>query len=283
MEVNAQQELDKMNLSGITGIVTSNKLLLDRAAIEHFPDLQWIARLGSGMEIIDTGHCDVKGIRYMSSPAGIANAVAEHVTGMLLSMLHHIPRSFDEVRKGQWIREANRGTELESLTVGIIGYGHTGSAVAGKLQAFTSNIVVYDKYKQGFGNTYIREVDLPVLQQEADILSFHVPLNNETRHYYDDLFLHAMKKPHILVNASRGEVADTNVILQGLRSGKITGASLDVVEGEKQIAQLLDNKESVINQLLRHNVLITPHIAGYSQQAIEKMSAELLGQLEALL
>ncbi len=272
-----------INHQSIIGIITSNKLLLDEATLRQFLHLKWIARLGSGMEIIDTEYCDAHGIRYVNSPDGIANTVAEHVTGMLLSLLHNIHSAHHQIRNGLWIREKNRGVELETLTVGIIGYGHTGSATAKKLQVFAKKILAYDKYKTGFGNEFVQEVSLAQLQEEADIISFHVPLNEETGHYYNADFSQAMKKPHILINAARGAVADTQVILNGLKSGHITGACLDVVEEEKNIEEVLHSRGNVIQELLNYKVVLTPHIAGYSHNAIEKMSAELLLQLKDIL
>lgn len=266
-----------------TGIITSNKLNLDKHGLAQLKDLKWIARLGSGMEIIDTKYCDEHGIRYVSSPKGISNSVAEHILGMLLSLRHHILRSHNEIKNGEWIREANRGMELEDQTIGIIGYGHTGRALAHKLSVFTKNILVYDKYRSGFGDQWIQEVSLEEIQEKADIISFHIPLNHETHHYYDEAFLTTMKKPHVLINASRGPVIPTEIILSGLRSGKITGACLDVLEEEKNISSVLKQEENTIQQLFDYPVIITPHIAGYSQNAIEKMSEELFLQLKELL
>ena len=278
--ISNHHSLSMTNFQCAIGIITSNKLRLDQATLRQFIQLKWIARLGSGMEIIDTEYCDAHGIRYVNSPDGIANTVAEHVTGMLLSLLHNIHSAHHQIKSGLWIREENRGMELETLTVGIIGYGHTGSATAKKLQVFAKKILAYDKYKTGFGNEFVQEVTLAQLQQEADIISFHVPLNEETGHYYNAAFSEAMKKPHILINAARGAVADTQVILDGLKSGHITGACLDVVEEEKNIEEVLHSRGNVIQEVLKYKVVLTPHIAGYSHNAIEKMSAELLSQLQ---
>lgn len=132
----------------VKGIITSNKLVLDQAALSSFPQLQWVARIGSGMEIIDTKYCDAHGIRYYNSPGGIANAVAEHAMGMLLGLLHRIPDSFAEIQDGLWMRESNRGQELQGKKIGIIGFGHTGQALVQKLQGFDVDILVYDKYFQ---------------------------------------------------------------------------------------------------------------------------------------
>ncbi|HPI53914.1 MAG TPA: NAD(P)-dependent oxidoreductase [Chitinophagaceae bacterium] len=265
----------------IIGIVTSNKLALKADALRLFPNLTWIARLGSGMEIIDTSYCDANQIVYVSSPAGIANSVAEHMTAMLLNLLHHIPRAAQEIKQGQWNREANRGNEIENLRIGIIGYGHTGMAFAQKMRAFTPFVMAYDKYKQNFSDAYVREVSLEDLQDQVDILSFHVPLTAETTHYYNSDFLHRMKKSHYVLNGSRGKVASTPCLLEGLQSGKILGAALDVLEEEAHMPQLLHTPGNFVEQLQAYNTLITPHIAGYSFNAIEKMSAELLAGLQA--
>jgi D-3-phosphoglycerate dehydrogenase len=234
------------------------------------------------MEIIDTQYCKEKGIACFSSPKGIANAVAEHVSGMLLALLHHIPRAMEEIKQKAWIREANRGQELASFCVGIIGYGHTGSAFAKKMAAFTSSILVYDKYKTDTGDSFVRFVSLEELQSRAQVISFHVPLNEETLHYYNDDFLAACGS-HILLNASRGAVCSTQTILNGLALGQITGACLDVLEEEKNINEILHTPQNTIAQLLQYPVIITPHIAGYSVQAIEKMSDELMEQLKTIL
>ncbi len=267
----------------IKGIITSNRLVLDADALQKFPNLKWIARLGSGMEIIDTVYCDAHQIKYFSSPAGIANSVAEHVMGMLLSLLHNIHSSQNEISAGKWIREPNRGIELESLTVGIIGFGYTGSCLAQKLSVFTKKILVYDKYLSGFSNEYIQESTLQEIKEHSDIISFHVPLNAETNQYYDEDFISKMKRNHIIINSSRGAIANTGAILGGLKSGKIIGACLDVLEEENNIIETFGNENNNVRKLLKNNVIITPHIAGYSLNAIEKMSKELLNQLKIIL
>ncbi len=274
--VNYEEEEWRQYQSQFVGIITSNKLTLDQQTITPFSALQWIARLGSGMEIIDTDFCRQHNIACFSSPAGIANAVAEHAMGMLLSVLHRIHSSANEVANALWIREPNRGIELENLCVGIIGYGHTGTAMVQKLSAFTQNILVYDKYKEN--SPYA--ATLSNIQQEADIISFHVPLTSETKHYYNEAFADAMQKPHYLINTSRGAVVDTQVILSGLQAGNIKGACLDVLEEEKSIQTVMQSSDNIIQQLLAYPVIITPHIAGYSYNAIEKMSLELQRQLE---
>lgn len=263
----------------IVGIITSNKLKLDSNTLAQFSSLQWIGRIGSGMEIIDTAYCKENKISCFSSPVGISNAVAEHMMGMLLGLLHKIPFAMKDITQGNWHRDLFRGIELESLTLGIIGYGHTGSAFAKKASVFTSNILVYDKYKRNFNHDYIQEVSIEELKQQADIISFHLPQNKETINYYDANFCMSVKKPHILLNSSRGDIAPTSVILEGLAQGKIIGACLDVLSEESHIQTELQKENNLIQQLLAYPVVLTPHIAGYSFQAIEKMSDEIMQAL----
>jgi D-3-phosphoglycerate dehydrogenase len=267
----------------LEGIITSNRLNLDEDLLRELPNVRWIARMGSGMEIIDTRYCASKGIACFSSPVGLANSVAEHATGMLLSLLHKIPTAYNEVLAGQWIREPNRGNELYGQCVGLIGYGHTGRAFAEKLQVFTPHIIAYDKYHPAPAGSIATAVSLEELQARADILSFHVPLNKETNDYYNVDFVAGMVKPHILINTSRGPVCASSAVLEALASGKLTGACLDVLDCEKSIETLLASPDNIVADLLRYNVIITPHIAGYSIQATQKMSDALMQQLDALL
>lgn len=267
----------------VIGIITSNRLTLTRERLLEMPNLKWIARMGSGMEIIDTEYCSEQGIACFSSPGGLSNSVAEHTLGMILSLLHRIDIASREVASGAWIREPNRGRELNSFCVGLIGYGHTGQAVAEKLKAFTPNVLAYDKYKPNFSHVAAESVSLKTLQEHADIISFHVPLNEETHHYYNEAFMYAMAKPHIVVNTSRGSVCATKTILNGFKEQRIIGACLDVLEEEKNIAAVMQTSNNTIQQLLQYHVIITPHIAGYSHEATEKMSTLLMAQLEAFI
>lgn len=271
------------DVSNVVGIITSNRLQLNTDLLQRLTALRWVARMGSGMEIIDTEYCAVHQIACFSSPGGLANSVAEHSLGMLLSLLHRIPFSFNEVRQGQWIREANRGNELYGQCVGLIGYGHTGRAFAEKLKVFTPHIIAFDKYHPAPSDTVAQAVSLEELQARADILSFHVPLNNETKGYYSTNFVLNMAKPHVLMNTSRGAVCPTDVVLSALASGQLKGACLDVLDCEKNIEEALLLPDNPVAQLLQYPVIVTPHIAGYSIQATEKMSNALMNQLDALL
>lgn len=263
----------------IKGLVTSNKLPLDQASLQPLTNLKWIGRLGSGIDIIDTQYCTKNKIAFASSPAGIAQSVGEHCVGLLVSLLKNISKSAIEINEKNWIREPNRGWELANKTIGLIGYGHTGKAFAKKLASWDVNIIAYDKYINNFSTDKVKEVSLSELQQSADIISFHVPLNQETYHYYSQSFIEKCKK-HILINTSRGAIVNTTDLLLGLENAKVEGAALDVIENEESLKSVNAELWNTIEKLLKHNVVLTPHIAGYSHDAIEKMSAELIEKLE---
>lgn len=255
------------------GVITSTRIQLDKKLLDAAPLLQWIGRMGSGMEVIDVVYATLKNIRCFSSPEGNANAVGEHALGLLLSLSKNIHRSSNEAAQGQWLREENRGFELEGKTIGIIGYGHTGKAFVKKLRGFDMNILVYDKYKQDFTEDKIQHCsDLSRIYQEADIISFHVPLQEDTYHYFDKTFLEQLQKNIVLINTSRGTVVDTDTVIGGLESGKILAAGLDVFEVEP--INKMDNliHEKFLKIISKRNVIITPHIGGYSHESLYKMS-----------
>jgi D-3-phosphoglycerate dehydrogenase / 2-oxoglutarate reductase len=262
-------------IADYAGIVTSTKLQINQQFIDKATNLLWIARLGSGLEIIDIAYAAQKKIQCFSSPAGIANAVAEHVLAMIICLQKNICTSANQVANHAWIREPNRGQELENKTVGIIGYGHTGSAVAKKLSVFGCKILAYDPFKT-ITDQYVQQVQLQDIYDNADIVSYHVPLLPEMIGYYQpQLFV----KPHLLINTSRGAIAPTDTILQGLSSGKTIAAGLDVLDFEHQ-TPFDDEAKYKLDSLLKYHCIITPHIAGYSFNAIQKMSKELMNQLK---
>ena len=265
---------------GCAGLGVRSKVSIDRAFIDRVPSLRCIGRVGAGMETIDVVYAESRGIHCLNSPEGNRDAVGEHTVGLLLALLNNIARADAEVRQGLWRREANRGRELGSLTVGIIGYGNMGQAFAKRLQGFGCQIIFYDiKGPDGFkGIDGFR--DLKDLQQEADIISFHVPLTDGTRHYLNDAFIAAMEKPFYLLNTSRGAVVDTEALAAGLASGKVLGAGLDVLENENMQS---DSLSTINSQLTSLNCVFTPHVAGWTVESKYKLAAVLADKIIATL
>ena len=252
------------------GLVIRSKFNLDKEAILSKKNLQFIIRIGSGVEHIDVPFAEANGIRVISTPEGNAPAVAEHCLGMLLNALKKIATADREVRDGKWLREKNKGTELSAQTVGIIGFGNTGKAFAKLLQAFGCNILVYDKFKTGFEETYVEEVSLDDLLQRATVISLHINYLPENHHFIDIDLLQKAKQTPIFINTSRGLAVKTEDLIFALDEDYISFACLDVLEYENVNLQI-PPKEEWNDTLLRltsnKKVLLTPHTAGQTTEA----------------
>jgi len=276
----------EQHLPEYDGIVIRSRIKLGKDLIDKGTKLKFIARAGAGMENIDVAYAESKGIRCLHSPEGNKDAVAEHALGMLLSLFNNLCRANREVRDKKWIREGNRGIELMGKTVGIIGYGNMGRAFAQRLSGFGVKVIAYDKYKSGFSDACVTECTLQQLQQQADVVSLHLPLTPETHYFANDAFFLAFHKNIYLLNTARGKVLNTPDLLKNITSGKILGACLDVLEYESGSFEDLDkaNLPVAFQQLLESDkVMLSPHIAGWTQESNVKIAEVLAGKIVELL
>jgi D-3-phosphoglycerate dehydrogenase / 2-oxoglutarate reductase len=266
------------------GIVIRSRFPMNEAFLKNAAALEFIARSGAGMENIDVSYCQKRGIHLFNAPEGNRNAVAEHALGMLLGLFNHLNRCDAQVRKGLWLREENKGVELDGKTVAIIGYGNNGEAFAKKLRGFDVRLLVYDKYKTGFGNSLVTESNWDEISREADVLSLHIPQNAETIALVNDELINSFAKPFYLINLSRGKIVDTGSLMRGIENGKILGACLDVIEYEKSsFEQLFDDVENLavpFRYILQSDkVMLSPHVGGWTHESYYKLSKVLLNKI----
>ena len=263
-----------------TGIAIRTKFNIDKALIDAGHSLKFIARAGAGMDNIDTSYTNEKGIVCINAPEGNRTAVAEHTIGMLLSLMNNLRKADIEVRNGIWDREGNRGYELKGKTVGIIGYGFMGKSLAKRLKSFEVDVIAFDKYKSGYSDEFAREVSMEQIVKHSDILSLHIPLKKETNQLVNDEYLFHFKKPIFFLNTSRGEIVNTQAVLNAIKQGKILGAGLDVLQVEKFPEM---EAQSWYNELKNEGrVILSPHVAGWTIESYRKISEVLAEKLEML-
>ena len=263
------------------GIVINSNIYMTKALINKADRLKYILRPGSGLDNVDVEYAESKDILVLNSPEANKDAVAEHAIGLLINMLNFIPRAWEQVRQFQWVREENKGTEIKGKTIGIIGYGNTGQAFALKMQGFEADMYAYDKYKSGYSTSFVRESTLEEIQRRADIITVHLPLNDETKYFINEAFIAKCKKPFYLLNTSRGKIVKTKDLLKAVQKGKILGAGLDVLENEKLNTYSEEEKELITGLLDTGKVIITPHIAGWTKEAREKIFFKVFDKFKA--
>lgn len=270
------------------GIIIRSRIPLDQNFLEKATHLKFIARVGAGMENIDIPVAEKLGIQLINSPEGNRDSVAEHVVGMLLILMNRLFIASNEVKKGIWLREENRGDELLGKTVGLIGYGNMGKATAKRLSGFGCKVIFHDILPD-LSDEFATQVSLEELKQKAEVLSLHIPMTNETHYLIDSTFINEMKNEFYFVNTARGKNVETKYLVEALKSAKVKGACLDVLEYEKASFEKLDTSNSLStreNEDLQYlldseKVIVTPHIAGWTHQSKEKLAQVIVDKIIA--
>ena len=250
------------------GIVIRSRFKIDKKFIDAAKKLKFIARAGSGLENIDIKYAEQKKIKCINAAEGNKQAVAEHALALILNLFNKINQANNELKSGKWLREENRGIELSGKKIGIIGFGNTGSSFVNLLKNFDLELLVYDKYKQN----YEYKSSLKEIFEKAEILSLHIPLNDETKKYIDKSFINKMKKPFYLINTSRGQCVDTKALIRGIKKNKVKGACLDVFEHEKTSFEKLKRDRDLTFLLNSNKTILTPHIAGWTIESYFKIA-----------
>lgn len=269
-------------MEDVEGIVVRSRFPMSEDFLAHAPNLKFIARSGAGMENIDVSYTEKNEILCFNAPEGNKNAVAEHALGMLLSLFNNLIKGDKEIRNGIWEREGNRGIELDGKTVGIIGYGNNGSAFAKKLSGFDVTVLAYDKYKSGFQTEHVIESTLEEIKEKADIISFHIPQNEETLFMANHSFFESFRKSIYVINLARGKIIQTQALVEGLKSKKILGACLDVLEYESSSFENAFYEKGIapLDYLLNaQNVILSPHVGGWTKESYFKLSNVLADKI----
>jgi D-3-phosphoglycerate dehydrogenase len=280
----SSKEEIEAKIENYQGIVIRSRFKIDQSFLDKATNLQFIARVGAGLESIDCEYAIQRGIHLIAAPEGNANAVGEQVIGMLLSLFNQLNKANNEVKSGQWIREGNRGHELEGKTIGIIGYGNMGKSFAKKLRGFDVTVLCYD-ILPNVGDENATQVSLAELQEQADIISLHTPWTPQTDKMINAEFINQFKKPFWFINTARGNSVVTEDLVEALKAGKILGAGLDVLEYEKGSFETLfeGEKPAAFAYLLQaDNVLLTPHIAGWTVESHQKLAQTIVDKIIAL-
>ncbi|MGU3376674.1 2-hydroxyacid dehydrogenase [Chryseobacterium sp. M5A1_1a] len=263
------------------GIIIRSRIPLDKNFLEHGKNLKFIARVGAGMENIDIPAAEAMGIQLINSPEGNRDSVAEHVVGMLLVIMNRLFIASQEVKNGVWKREENRGDELLGKTVGLIGYGNMGKATAKRLSGFGCKVIFHD-ILPGLSDEFATQVTLEELKQSAEVLSLHIPLTSQTHYLIDETFISEMKNDFYFVNTARGKNVETKNLVEALKSGKVKGACLDVLEYEKSSFENLEIENENLKYLLEsEKTIVTPHIAGWTHQSKEKLAQFIVDKIVA--
>ena len=274
-----EQVLEKIDK--YEGVIIRSRIPLDARLLEKGKNLKFIARVGAGMENIDVSKAQELGIKLINSPEGNRDAVAEHCLGMLLVLMNRLFISANEVKNNVWLREENRGEEIKGKTFGLIGYGNMGKALAKRLSGFGCEVIFYD-IKPNLSDGFAKQVSLEELQANADILSLHIPLNDKTHYIIDEKFISEMKKSFYFINSSRGKNLKTSALIEGIKSGKVKGACLDVLEYEKSSFENLELENDDLQYLLNsEKVIVTPHIAGWTHQSKIKLAQTIVDKILA--
>jgi D-3-phosphoglycerate dehydrogenase len=278
---NSSDESLRNELNDVEGIVVRSRML-PAELLRHAPSLRFVARVGAGLENIDRSYCSAHGITVLNSPEGNRDGVGELCVAQTLALLKHLHRADQQVHHGLWLREENRGTDLFGKTVGIIGFGNMGSAFAKKLGGFGVRVLAHDKYRQDLGDPAVHACSLDTLLKECDVISLHLPLNEETRHFADATFFSRLGRPVWFLNTARGGLVHTAALLDALDKGQVISAALDVLEFERPDLSGLDpmNEPATQRRLLDHpNVILTPHIAGVTHEGKLKMATILADKI----